>query len=357
MRLLKHLILMVLLILVTGCVPRPEAPEVGPLFFPAAPDAPRIQFLKSFSTDIDFERPASWMDILLGPEEERLQIVKPYGVAMSEDAIYVCDTQAKTVWVLDLALKRFSHLKGDTGRGKLKKPINIHIDADGRKFVADADRGQVVVFGRDGRFEGAYGEKDQFRPVDVLVVENRLYVVDAQDSEIEILDKRTGAVTGRFGSLGQGSGQFLHPTNIDCGPQNELYVSDTGNFRIQKFDRDGAFLEMYGEPGQAFGQFARPKGVAVDPDGFLYVVDSRFENIQIFNPQWQLMMFFGGYGYTPGAMALPAQVTIDRDHIDYFRSYAAPGFEINYLLLVSNQSGAAKINVYGFGQMTGAANE
>ena len=42
---------------------------------------------------------------------------------------------------------------------------------------------------------------------------------------------------------------------------------------------------------------------------------------------------------------------IDYDHVDFFRHYAADGFELEYLVLVSNQFGPHKINVYGFGKM------
>jgi len=56
----------------------------------------------------------------------------------------------------------------------------------------------------------------------------------------------------------------------------------------------------------------------------------------------------------PAAMIMPAGVWIDYDNVDLFKQYAAPGFEIDYLILVANQfSPISAISVYGYGRMSG----
>jgi sugar lactone lactonase YvrE len=95
------------------------------------------------------------------------------------------------------------------------------------------------------------------------------------------------------------------------------------------------------------GQFVRPKGIACDKEDNLYVVDAGFENVQIFNSNNQLLMFFGGPYKGPGDMWLPARVIIDYDNIKYFTKYVDSKYDLNYLIIVSNQYGPDKINVYG----------
>ena len=95
------------------------------------------------------------------------------------------------------------------------------------------------------------------------------------------------------------------------------------------------------------GQFARPKGIAVDRQGLIYVVDASTELIQVFNPQGQVLMYFGGP--ERGAATLPAGITIDYDNVGQFQRYVAPGFKVDYLVLVANQTGPNKISVFGFG--------
>ena len=50
---------------------------------------------------------------------------------------------------------------------------------------------------------------------------------------------------------------------------------------------------------------------------------------------FRLPLFIGGHTNAPGGLSLPAKVVIDRDNVDRFRRYAAPGFEIEQLILDS----------------------
>ena len=59
-------------------------------------------------------------------------------------------------------------------------------------------------------------------------------------------------------------------------------------------------------------------------------------------------MFFGGGGNGPGDMMLPAKVAIDYDHLEYFREYVHPDFDLEHLIFVTNQTGPSKLSVYGF---------
>jgi hypothetical protein len=56
----------------------------------------------------------------------------------------------------------------------------------------------------------------------------------------------------------------------------------------------------------------------------------------------------GGGGVAPGDMYLPAKIKIDYDNVDVFAHRVAPGHELEYLILVTNQYGPNKVNVYGF---------
>ena len=96
-------------------------------------------------------------------------------------------------------------------------------------------------------------------------------------------------------------------------------------------------------------KFALPKGVAVDREGRVYVVDARAQVVQIFNPEGKLLLFFGEPNASRASLFLPASVAVDYQNVDLFRQYAAPGFELDYLVIVSNQYGRRKISVYGFG--------
>src|SRR5208337_3284128 len=106
-------------------------------------------------------------------------------------------------------------------------------------------------------------------------------------------------------------------------------------------------ITSIGSYGTGTGQFVRPKGIAVDKEMNLFVVDAGFENTQLFNNKGQLLMFIGGPYKGPGDMWLPAKVIIDYDNLKYFKKYVDPKYDLKYLVLVSNQYGPDKINIYG----------
>ncbi len=338
------------LLLALSCAPK-VAPKTAPVLFPPAPAPPRIQYLTSFSGLKDIETQSSFNKFVAG-ERPDLKLDKPYGIAVQGGKIYVCDTNA-TVFVFDLKAKTFAPLKGATGPGRLIQPINVGVDGDGIKYVADPVRGQVVAFDKNDDYLTAYGTPGDWRPVDAAVHEDRVYVADAGNHLINVFDKGSGAFIKSFGDKGDAGEKLLLPTNVAFDAEGSLYVTDAGRFQVLVFDRDGHYKSAVGKAGDNLGHFARPKGTAIDREGRLYTVDASFNNVQIFNKQGRLLMFFGEAGDQPGNLLLPAKVTIDYDDLDYFKSFAQPGFQIEYLILVTSQFGPRMVNVLAYGKQKG----
>ena len=340
-----------LAILMAACATAPPKRQESPVFFPAAPELPRLQYLTSFSSLLDVEEQSKFNRFVVGQKQD-VKLDKPYGVAIYDWKIYVCDTNS-TVIVFDLRNKSFAPLKGAVGPGRLIQPTNISIDKDGTKYVADPLRGQIVAFDRDDAYLRAYGEPGGWRPVDVVAYEDKLYVADIANGLIKVFDKQSGETLMTFGSGGAPSDRLDRPTNLAVDGEGYLYVTDLGRFQVVKFDRAGHFKMAFGSLGDGPGHFARPKGIAVDRDGHLYVVDAAFSNVQIFNKEGRVLMFFGGSGDQPGNFILPAKVTLDYDNLSYFQQFAQPNFQIDYLVLVTSQFGPRLVNVLASGRERG----
>lgn len=346
--------------MLAGCVataPRQEpagsAAAAGPIFYPPLPNPPRVQYLTTIASERDLAvEKDSFADFIVGEEKEVQRLAQPYGVALHQGKLFVADTGAGGIAVFDLVRKRYSFFAGNGG-GRLKRPINIRIDADGTRYVTDTGRDQILVYDRDDRFLRAFGSQGQFRPVDVAIGGNRLYVTDIAHHEIQVLDKGTGKLLHKFGKPGSGPGELFHPTNIALGQDGDLYVVETSNYRVQRFTTDGKPVRMYGEVGSTPGSFARPKGIALDRAGRMLVGDTAFQNVQVFDNSGKLLMFFGQSEDGTTGINLPAGVTVDYDNIASFRRFADPKFRIEYLILVASQFGPNKIDIFGFGRMDG----
>jgi len=329
------------------------AQERPPVFYPSLPNPPRIQYLHTYSSIADLRLPtSSFLDFILGEDKDNSGVSKPYGAAIHAGKIYVIDTRGPGYAVFDLVARKYKLVSG-SGGGQLQKPINIAIDKNGIKYITDTGRLQVLAFDSNDRFLRAYGKEGEFKPAGIVVDDDNIYVTDLQKQQVIIINKLTGNVLTRFGSAGSKPGELFFPTNITIGPNKNLYVADTGNYRIEEFSTKGEFLNSYGSVGISLGKFARPKGVALDRDGRMYVVDAAFENVQLLDKAGNLLLFFGSPGEAPENINLPTTVFIDYDNVALFQSHAAPGFKIEYLILVTSQFGPNKVNIFGFGKMDG----
>jgi DNA-binding beta-propeller fold protein YncE len=339
----------VLVGLLSGCATANKTPKPY-TFFPPSPDEPRIQYLTAFASDAELGRHRSFADFITGEEKPADPLIKPYGLSVHAGKIFVCDTVAGVIEVFDLKKSRASYFSPQ-GEGKLRLPINISVDADGTRYVADTGRNQVLIYGDDGTFLEALGKKDEMKPADVAVTADRIYVADLLNHCVRVYSKSGHQLLFTIPTDAKATvGKLFSPTNLAVDqPGNRLLVSDTGGNVVQVYDLSGKFLRSIGHAGVAPGLFARPKGVAVDRQGLAYVVDAATQVVQIFDTEGRLLLFFGESGASiQGQVILPAAVKVDYDSIGYFKKYVAPGRQCEYLIFVTSQFGGQKVSVYGF---------
>jgi len=338
-----------LLGLLASCTTQPALRKTY-TFFPPAPDEPHVQFLTSFSSDAELGRTRSFADFVTG-EPPAGGLVKPYGLALHAGKIFVCDTVGSMIEVFDLKKHRASYF-APPGEGRLRVPINLAIDTDGTRYVADTGRSQVVIYDNHGTYLSAIGKKGEMKPADVAVSTNRIYVGDMLNHVVRVYrktDQQLLFTIPRTNSAATNAGKLYSPANLALDQNGRLLVSDVGGFAVQVYDLDGKYLRTLGQQGLGAGMFARPKGVAVDHAGRAYVADAATQVIQIFDAEGRLLLYFGQPGAsTRGQLVLPASVKVDYDHVGYFQQYVAPGYQCEYLILVTSQFGPDKVSIYGF---------
>lgn len=143
----------------------------------------------------------------------------------------------------------------------------------------------------------------------VLDSDRNIFLCDTGNNRIDKFDSDGNFLLG-WGSSGLGPGQFGRPSGI-AWLNGMVYVSDSGNNRIQVFDSYGNAITLMGSAGSAVSQLNNPQGLAVDPNGNVYVADSGNDRIQVFHPGGAAPTTWGTAGSGNGQFNFPEGVALD----------------------------------------------
>jgi len=133
--------------------------------------------------------------------------------------------------------------------------------------------------------------------------DGNLYVTDL-GQRVTVISP-AGKVLRRWGKPGTGPGEFKFiasdptiPANVTgkiaVGRNGMVYISDSGNDRVQVFSPQGRFIRQFGSLGSQKGQFLAPGDVVVDGSGNLYVADDQSQTLAKFSPTGKVIWQIGG---------------------------------------------------------------
>ena len=141
-----------------------------------------------------------------------------------------------------------------------------------------------------------------------------IYIADDGDDSLIKLDT-LGNIVKEIGGYGWGESAFDTPSDIIANSLN-VYVCDKQNHRVQAFDKDLNFIsELYtrerDNPEERFGY---PLSCALSSMGDLYILDS--ENIRVlkFDLFGNYIQNFGGFDWGIFSLKNPKKLTINSDN-------------------------------------------
>jgi len=146
-----------------------------------------------------------------------------------------------------------------------------------------------------------------------------VYIADSRNNRIVHVSEN-GELLNAWGVFGESTvdatapaGAFREPWGVAVGPDGSVYVADTWNHRVQKFNAGGEFITMWGYFGQAERPeaFWGPRDIAVDLDGRVFVTDTGNKRIVVFDANGNFITQFGSVGFDLGQFDEPVGVALD----------------------------------------------
>jgi len=162
-------------------------------------------------------------------------------------------------------------------------------------------------FGSMGTLNGEFNN-----PYDVAIFGGFLYVVDSSNDRIQKFDL-AGNYVSQFGIGGTGDGEFNRPKGILVNGTHIL-VSDTFNHRLQLFDMNGLYVTQVGSAGISLGQFSQPYGMDMNGTHY-FIADSGNHRVQILDLALNSIISIGTPGTSDGQFQFSYDVAVSDSHI------------------------------------------
>jgi len=164
-----------------------------------------------------------------------------------------------------------------SGPGEFSQPAGLAVDAAGCIYVGEFGNGRVQKFDGDGNLLHSWATAAGH----AVAVDGggRVYLMNYQANTVWQYTWSSAAGTYQQTATWPVAG---NPGGFCVDDAGTLYVAETWGSRVRRFSPDGTELTQWGSGGSGNGQFNIPCGVVVGSDGMVYVSDTGNNRIQQF---------------------------------------------------------------------------
>jgi peptidylamidoglycolate lyase len=291
------------------------------------------------NTAIHYKLLANWPSLPKG-----MHLGNPVGLGMDTNQNVVLFHRAGRTWPLLGSMpgeriqeatilvigKDSGNLVSSWGQDLFIMPHGLTVDKENNIWVTDVGLHQVFKFTHDGKLllklgkpKEAGGDSIHFdKPTDVAIAKDgSFYVSDGYGNSRVVKFSAKGIYLFEWGISGTAQGEFDIPHSITLDGNDNVYVADRENNRIQVFNRDGKFIRQF--YGNNFGSicavaFDTPSSRLFAADDFTYLkVKHRGSDVFVFDSSGNIHTRFGRSGSYAGSTCWYHDLAVDKDQNIY----------------------------------------
>ena len=302
--LLKFLLFSCCAVILSSCAST-QIVEKKRYFWPPLPGEPKIEWIGTYSTNLDIRNEGPSLFNRIVGETESIRLERPIAIAAdSKGRVFVADNETMSTYIFDFKQQTVTTLGKESLIGVVRHLTGVAVDGLDNIYISDASSRKIHVVSPDNQVIVVLDLSNHMSHIGKFTIDktrNRLILPDLKENKVVVTDLK-GKLLFSIGKRGEADGEFNLPQGVAVEKDGTIVVADSFNARIQRFTPQGEFKSSFGRRGDSPGDFAIIKGVAVDGEDHIYITDGKLNQFSIFSNKGDFLLNIGGtYAATAGS--------------------------------------------------------
>lgn len=255
------------------------------------------------------------------------------------------------------AIERPAEVRQVITNAGLASPRGLAFAPDGSVYVADTGNARIIHLSSAGEVLSAWGTRTpdgQAPPAPSSFLEpwgiavdarGNVYVADTWNHRVQKFDP-AGKFLLEWNSADRVDGNpvpMWGPRGIAISQDGRVYVTDTGNKRVLVFDQAGSFVFQFDTSGEGF--LDEPVGIALGPDGRVYIADTWNRRVAVFSGDGNFQTSWPVEGWSSGSLDNKPYIAVGAEN----RVYITDPEAFRVIVFTSDGEPLAAFGQYGTG--------
>jgi len=227
----------------------------------------------------------------LNLKQNEKNLIDSYGIYCDNKIIVIADYSNPLIHLFDLNGNLIKSIK------TTKIPLDVFI-FNHLIYCTLQYETFIEIKSQDEKVDSKLQLKTKHQLYSLVITNEMIFICHSNDDYIGCYSHKNGDLLYKWGKYGKNESEFDYPYYLSIYNE-QIYVTDSYNYRIQVFDLKGKFIKQWGKEGKNDGEFTYPYGIHVF-NNLVFVVDKGNYRIQVFDLNGKFVTKYGEKGDDSG---------------------------------------------------------